>query len=101
MRAPARLILVGAVAVGLAACADGIDTDELEDGIGAEAQSQVDDANVDATVKSVSCPDEIDDEVGTEYACRLEFSDGTSAVANGEVVEGEEQDEFEFTPVSE
>jgi hypothetical protein len=92
--------LVGFALIGaLAGCGGGVDTDALEETIRADAQEQVDDAEVDATVESVICPDDLDDEPGTEYECRLEFSDGTAAVAIGEVVEGDEQDNYEFTPV--
>ena len=98
-----RKWLASAVAVlasvALAACG-GIDTGKLEDEMSTDAQEQVDDAGVDATVESVSCPDDIESETGTEFECQLEFSDGTSAVANGEVSDGDEGDvEYQFTPV--
>jgi hypothetical protein len=98
-----RKRLVSAVAllasVALVACG-GIDTGELEDEVSADAQQQVDDAGIDATVESISCPDDIESETGTEFECQLEFSDGTSAVANGEVTDGDDGDvEYQFTPV--
>ena len=87
------------VSVGLVACG-GIDTDKLEDEVKTDAQEQVDDAGIDATVESISCPDDIESETGTEFECQLEFSDGTSAVANGEVTDGDDGDvEYQFTPV--
>jgi hypothetical protein len=85
--------------VALVACG-GIDTDKLEDEVSADAQEQVDDAGIDATVESISCPDDIESETGTEFECQIEFSDGTAAVANGEVTDGEDGDvEYQFTPV--
>ena len=88
------------VSLALVACG-GIDTGELEDEISSDAQQQVDDSGVDATVESVSCPDDIESETGTEFECQLEFSDGTSAVANGEVTDGDNGDvEYTFTPVN-
>ena len=84
---------------GLVGCG-GIDTGELEDEISADAQEQVDAAEIDATVSSISCPDDIDSETGTEFECRLEFSDGTAAIASGEVTNGDEGEvEYQFTPV--
>jgi hypothetical protein len=98
-----RKWLASAVAVlasvALVACG-GIDSDKLEDEMSTDAQEQVDDAGIDATVESVSCPDDIESETGTEFECQLEFSDGTSAVANGEVSNGDDGDvEYQFTPV--
>jgi hypothetical protein len=89
-----------AVSLVLVACGGGIDTGELEDEVSSDAQQQVDDAGIDATVESVECPDDIESETGTEFECQLEFSDGTAAVANGEVTDGDNGDvEYSFTPV--
>ena len=98
-----RKWLVAAVAVlasvALVACG-GIDSGKLEGEIESDAQQQVDDAGIDATVSSVSCPDDIESETGTEFDCQVEFSDGTAAVANGEVTDGDDGDvEYQFTPV--
>ena len=99
LRRWAALTLAGLLAVVVAACG-GIDTDELEDKVSADAQEQVDGAGIDATVESIDCPDDIESETGTEFECRLEFSDGTAAVANGEVTDGDEGNvEYQFTPV--
>ena len=88
-----------AASLALVACG-GIDTDKLEDEVSSDAQQQVDDAGIDATVESIDCPDDIESETGTEFECKLEFSDGTSAVANGEVTDGDDGDvEYSFTPV--
>ena len=87
------------ISVGLVACG-GIDTDKLEEEMSTDAQEQVDDSGVDATVESVSCPDDIESETGTEFECQLEFSDGTAAVANGEVTDGDNGDvEYQFSEV--
>ena len=87
------------ISVGLVACG-GIDTDKLEEEMSTDAQEQVDDSGIDATVESVSCPDDIESETGTEFECQLEFSDGTAAVANGEVTDGDEGDvEYQFSEV--
>jgi Domain of unknown function (DUF4333) len=92
-------VAVLAVSMALVACG-GIDTDKLEDEVSSDAQQQVDDSGIDATVESVECPDDIESETGTEFECRLEFSDGTAAVANGEVTDGDNGDvEYSFTPV--
>ena len=98
-----RKWLAAAVAVlasvALVACG-GIDTGKLEDEIESDAQQQVDDAGIDATVSSVSCPDDIESETDTEFDCQVEFSDGTAAVANGTVTNGDDGDvEYQFTPV--
>lgn len=94
--APAAALVVS---LALVACG-GIDTGKLEDEISSDAQQQVEDAGVDATVDSVDCPDDIESETGAEFECQLEFSDGTTAVANGRVTDGDNGDvEYQFTPV--
>jgi Domain of unknown function (DUF4333) len=96
----AAAALTALLSAGLIACGGGIDTGKLEDEVSADAQEQVDAAGIDATVESISCPDDIESETGTEFECQLEFSDGTAAVANGEVTDGDNGDvEYQFTPV--
>jgi hypothetical protein len=99
MRKCVAAVVALLASVALVACG-GIDTDKLEDEVSADAQEQVDAAGIDATVESISCPDDIESETGTEFECQIDFSDGTAAVANGEVTDGEDGDvEYEFTPV--
>ena len=91
--------LAGALALTIAACGGGIDTGKLEDEVRSDAQDQVDAAEVDATVTSVDCPDDIKSESGEQFECQVSLSDGSSATASGEVTDGDEGDvEYRFEP---
>lgn len=98
MRKWSAVTVVGLLALGLVACG-GLDTDKLEDEVSADAQAELDSAEVDASVESVSCPDDVASETGETFECQVEFSDDTSATAEGEVTDGDSGDvEYTFTP---
>ena len=84
--------------VALVACG-GIDTDKLEEEVSSDAQEQVDSAGLDGMVESVTCPDDIESETGTEFECDIQLSDDVSLTAQGEVTDGESGDvEYRFAP---
>lgn len=84
--------------VALVACG-GIDTDKLEDEVSADAQEQVDSANLDATVESVTCPDDIESETGATFECQIALSNNIDLTADGEVTDGENGDvEYRIAP---
>jgi hypothetical protein len=81
------LVVAVVLALMLAACGEEkIDTDQLEDAIASEAES---DLGGSLTVSSVTCPDDIASETGEPFECTIELSDGISAIAKGEVTDGD------------
>lgn len=89
--------VVGLLALGMTACG-GIDQDKLEDEVSADFQERIDASGTEGSVESVSCPDDVESETGTEFECELVMNDGSEAVANGEVTDGDEGDvEYTFT----
>ena len=95
MRKPRTWLLVPALAMAVAACG-GIDSAKLEDEVSADAEAA---AGNGETVDEVTCADDIESETGVTFECQVEFSDGSSATANGVVIDGEEGNvEYTFTP---
>ena len=84
------MVAVGSVAafatVALAGCG-GIDTSEAEDLFQEAVEDLIDEFGADATVESVECPDDIDNEEGEEFECEAEVSDGSTVTGTGEVID--------------
>jgi hypothetical protein len=92
VRAVSRLLVpvpAAIAAFALAGCGT-IDADKLEDeissGFGSELQ------RVDASVASVSCPDDVESETGAEFDCTLTTDDDVELVVNVEVTNGDDGD---------
>jgi len=70
---------VAALTLGVGACANTIDTDDLEGKLGDELSA---DAGVDPEKVSVSCPEDIDAEEGKEFDCTLTAPNGDEVTVN-------------------
>ena len=87
------LIAVAAVAIGVAACGeDVIEQDSLEASITDLAPAGVE-------VESVSCPDDVSPEEGTEFDCAVTTADGDLTITATVISSGDEDVQFEITDV--
>jgi hypothetical protein len=75
------LVIVVAVVAG-----DTIDQGKLQDEISADAEAQL------GAVNSVSCPDDIKSETGETFSCQIDYADGSSGSADGNVTDGDNGD---------
>jgi hypothetical protein len=66
-------VLIGVLAVGLAACAKTLESSDLESELADQLSA---DAGVNAEDVSVSCPDDIEAEEGNEFDCTLTAPNG-------------------------
>jgi hypothetical protein len=93
------LVAAGVMAGGLVACGEEtVDVDSLEEEITADENANIEAAGLDGSVEEVDCPDDIAPETGEEFECDVEYSDGTGAVAQGEVTEDGDSFEAQIVP---
>lgn len=91
--APAAL-----AAFALAGCGT-IDADKLEEEISKGFAPEL--QQVDASVASVSCPDDIDSETGAKFDCTITTDEDVELLVNVEITNGEEGDvEYRLAPES-
>lgn len=80
-----------AVSFGVAACGDSnLDTGDVEQIFQGQVEQVIEQAGSDATITSITCPDEIENENGTTFECTAEISDGSTVSNTGEVTDSEE-----------
>jgi Domain of unknown function (DUF4333) len=95
---PIRLVgvlILATAAIGLAACGeDVIDQDSLESGM-------LDLAPANLEVESISCPDDVSPEEGTEFECTAVTSEGDLRVSATVLSQGDEDVQYEVTGVTE
>jgi hypothetical protein len=85
----AAILAVGTVAVALAACGEEtVDQESLESGLLALAQETAD-------VESVSCPDDVSPDDGTEFECVVTNASGEEVPVVA-IVTGEDGDDVLF-----
>lgn len=85
----AGVLLVGTLAVALAACGDdSVDQDALESGMVTLAQETAD-------VESASCPDDVSPDAGTEFECTVTNAKGQDVPVTATIT-GQEGDDILF-----
>lgn len=90
----AAVLAIGAIAVALAACGteNYIDQDSLESGMLSLAQETAD-------AESVSCPEEVSSDAGTEFECTVTTAKDEVQVVATITSEGDEDVKFEIQTI--
>lgn len=85
----AAVLMVGALALALAACGDdSVDQEALESGMVTLAQETAD-------VESASCPDDVSPDAGTEFECTVTNAKGQEVPVTA-TISGEDGDDILF-----